>query len=351
MTCRHVAVIGAGGNIGSHLIPHLARLPQLGSMLLVDPDVYKAANLSGQDISLADVGKPKAEVQARRARQINPPLRVLVETAGVEEVPRGRLRGDVILSCVDSRRARQAINEVAWRLGVSWLDAGVLGDQMLARVSGYWPGDQSPCLECAWSEQDYAQLEQEYPCNGGPHEARPTRAPSPLGALAAALLAIECHKVLEGDMSRAVFSRQITIDASSHRLLVTAFRRYSACRFDHRIWSIEPWPLHVNEATAADLLRLGGSVRIAGHHFVRKLTCGNCGAVREVLELERAPRRATRRCPKCGAPSVAMGFDVSERLQGPLPPELASLTLERIGLKAGDIIQAGEKFYELSGAE
>jgi len=349
MKGKHVAVIGAGGNIGSHLIPHLARLPRLGGLLLVDRDVYEAGNLSGQDITLADVGKPKAEVQARRARQINPLLRVSVEAADVEGVPRGRLRSDVILSCVDSRRARQATNEGAWRLGVPWIDAGVLGDQMLARVSGYWPGDESPCLECAWSEQDYAQLEQEYPCNGGPREARPTGAPSSLGALAAALLAIECAKVLEGDTSRTVFASQVTVDAAWHKLLVTSFRRNSACRFDHRTWRIERFPMELEEATVADLLRLGASVRVEGHRFVRRLTCGNCGEQREALELERAPRRVMRRCPKCGAPSAAMGFDASERLENTLAPEWAPLSLGRVGLKAGDIIQIGEKCYELPG--
>ena len=50
-----VAVVGAGGNIGSHLVTHLARLPRVDEVLLVDPDVYQAENLVSQDIVEEDI--------------------------------------------------------------------------------------------------------------------------------------------------------------------------------------------------------------------------------------------------------------------------------------------------------
>ena len=65
---RHVVVVGAGGNIGSHLAPHLVRLPGVGRVTLVDRDRYERGNLPFQDMEAGDVGRPKAEVQAERGR-------------------------------------------------------------------------------------------------------------------------------------------------------------------------------------------------------------------------------------------------------------------------------------------
>ena len=37
---KSVTVIGAGGNVGSHLTPHLVRTPGVGRVTLVDRDRY-----------------------------------------------------------------------------------------------------------------------------------------------------------------------------------------------------------------------------------------------------------------------------------------------------------------------
>jgi molybdopterin/thiamine biosynthesis adenylyltransferase len=142
-----VVVIGAGGNIGSHLVPHLARTPEIGSLTLVDRDAYEARNLANQDMPPRAARRNKAAVQAGRARRLNPRLRVRAVAADVETLPLGALRGDLLLACVDSRRARQRVNQAAWRLGIPWVDAGVLGEGLLARVTGYVPAPDQPCLE------------------------------------------------------------------------------------------------------------------------------------------------------------------------------------------------------------
>src|SRR5439155_23871873 len=130
-------------------------------------------------------------VQARRLRRINPALAVTEIFAAVENVALGLLRGAVLLACLDSRAARRSVNTAVWRLGMPWIDAGVLADGLLARVNVYLPGPDQPCLECAWEERDYEALEQEYPC-AGQGVAPATNAPSALGALAASLQALEC---------------------------------------------------------------------------------------------------------------------------------------------------------------
>lgn len=69
---KYVTVVGAGGNIGSHLLPHLARIPEIGSVTLIDPDRYEADNLYSQAIRTRDMGRPKVAVQTRRLSAINP---------------------------------------------------------------------------------------------------------------------------------------------------------------------------------------------------------------------------------------------------------------------------------------
>lgn len=70
---KSVVIVGAG-NIGSHAVPLIARTPEIGRVTIIDRDRYDETNVRSQDIAPADVGRPKALVQARRARRINPAL-------------------------------------------------------------------------------------------------------------------------------------------------------------------------------------------------------------------------------------------------------------------------------------
>jgi molybdopterin/thiamine biosynthesis adenylyltransferase len=346
---KHVVVIGAGGNIGSHLVPHLARMPEVGRLTLVDRDVYEARNIVNQEMPAGAAFRKKAVVQAARARRINPRAQVRALAEDVETVPLGALRGDLILACLDSRRARQRVNEAAGRLGVPWLDGGVLGKGMLARVTRYAPGGELPCLECSWDDADYAAIEQSYPCEGnGP---APTTAPSSLGALAAALQAIECRKLLTGQGEPLPPGSQLLVDAAHHRQFVTAVRRNPDCRrADHTAWSFEPLP-------GGHTARLGTvlesarrrpwangrlTLRVEGKRFVRAVSCEDCGATRRVLRLAGTLRRREHRCSRCGGRLLVAGFGLTEHLDS---STLTRVELQRrlvgLGLRIGDVLSIG----------
>ena len=47
-----VIIVGLGG-IGSAVVPLVARLPGIASMILIDPDFYAESNLSSQTIHRA----------------------------------------------------------------------------------------------------------------------------------------------------------------------------------------------------------------------------------------------------------------------------------------------------------
>ena len=353
-SAKSIVVVGAGGNIGSHLVPHLARIPGVARVTLIDKDAYEPANLPAQDITPRDVGKRKALVQARKLRQINPRLRVEAIAEPVERVPLGKLRADVMLACLDSRAARQQVNQFAWRLGVPLIDAGVEAGGLLARINVYVSGLESPCLECAWDDRDYRALEQTYPCGGFASTAA-TNAPSSLGALAASLQAIECRKFLLGQMELAAVSKQVLIDAAHHKHYVTAFRRNANCRFSHGVWRIERLNHSIDELTLEQALKLApvngsglATLRVEGKPFVKRLTCSSCGETRSLLRLECSIGRRLACCGKCGGRMIATGFDLIERLGADSASRsVLARSLRRLGLRSGDVFSVGDDENEL----
>ena len=359
---HHVVVVGAGGNIGSHLVPHLARMAAIDHLTLVDPDVYDTTNLAGQDIRPRDVGTKKVVVQARRLREIQPGLRITVRPEPVERVPLGLLQGDMLLACLDSRGARQRVNQATLFLGTPWIDAGVSRDDLLAGITLYYATKGGPCLECCWSDDDYAALDAEYPCSPRGASAAATAAPSSLGALAASLQALECGKRLESDVDAIAPGTRILLNARHHKHVVTSYQRNPACR----IATHTPRPVESPSATTSLTLgeafglahfRLGTvRLRVEGKAFARALTCSRCGARSKVLQLVTDITDVHRRCRRCGSAMSGTGFDTVESIA---LAELTSRTLDRklaaLGLRAGDIVtildQERERHFVLDESE
>lgn len=360
---RSVTVIGAGGTIGSHLVPHLGRMAAVGRITLVDRGRYEETNLITQDIQMRDVGRWKATVQAARLRRIRPDLEVVALARAVEDVPWGRLRADLLLTCLDSRLARQHVNSLAVRLGLPWVDAGVGGGAPLARVTVLLPGADRPCLECPWDERDYALLEQLYPCSSaGWSEAPPTGGSSSLGAYAASIQASVTEWLLAGGEGVPGDSTEVVTDLGAHTSLVSTLYWSPRCRLgDHSAWEVEGLAQGPAELTVADILDLApgplpqgvlASMRLARSPFVTRLVCLGCGGVRRGLRLAVALPRRARRCHTCGGQMTASGFDTVERLNAAtLPARSLRTSLARLGVECGDVVSVGtakvERHFEL----
>ena len=339
-----IVVVGLG-NIGSQFVDHVGRMPGLTRVVLVDRDVYEPANLRTQRITSRELGKPKAEAQSRILRALNPALEVCAVVDDVANVPLGRLRASVIVACLDSLDARLIVNEQAWRLGVPWLDAGIEPTQQLVRVNGYRPATANPCLECALAEADYENLATHHPCQ--PAGANlPTNGSSSLGALAGALLAVECEKILAGDFARSLIGRQVVLDVAHHRHFVTSFRPNPRCRFDHALWQLAPLRGLRPTDTLAELLRVARravhgkanlSLSVAGHPLVRALHCRQCGRGVKCVHLL---GRVARRCPRCHSRDLlAAGFNLTVHLDAFLPPRVLDRSLRSVGLRPGDVVR------------
>lgn len=332
---KRVVVAGIGGNIGSHLAEHLARMPEIRSLSLIDRDYYEPRN---RDNQAGAARGPKATVQARRVRRLNPGLEVTSQMADVERLPLGQFRADLLIGCVDNRRARLHLNQVSRWLGVPWIDAGVLADGGYARVTRFAAEPSGPCLTCGWGPRDYQLVEQRYPCQKGDGIVVPaTGASSALGALAAALLALECQRVLRGD--DAVADRPMDFVVSSDRWQATATRwvRNPTCLSDHAIRPIDPTRIPVG----ADIAEAAGAAKtlaVVGGRFARQFLCRRCGPILGPPRLVRTGE-ASLRCPGCRRPAAVVGFGLEADLDlagiagGPEPTTLGAL-----GCLPGDVV-------------
>ena len=131
---RATRVLVAGcGSIGGAAVVPLVRLG-VERFVLCEPGDYELNNLNRQAADMGDIGQNKAEVQASRARAINPQAELLVEPDGVTEGNVDWLVGttDVVIDGVDVTEpagiaAKRALHQEAWRqrrLVISGLDLG-----------------------------------------------------------------------------------------------------------------------------------------------------------------------------------------------------------------------------------
>lgn len=343
---RNSVVLIGLGNIGSPLVDLLARMGTVDQLTLVDRDIYEERNVGGQAILPEDVGHPKVEVQAERVRRINPSMTVIPIHASVEYVPLGQFRSDVIVACLDSKLARQWVNQIAWRLITPWIDGGVAFDGLLVRVNVYSPGNDQPCLECSWGKRDYQNLEERRPCQAEESNTH-TNAPAYLGSLAGALQAIECDKILSGNMKTAAIGKQVTLAAETHQLHTMTFQRNPNCRFDHQSFRIRPFPC---EPTRLSVRELFGELEaetghandhqlyVDGHSFEREWRCG-CGETKAVLRLAGRTASVERTCAACGGTMEPVGFSAIPFLSdSQLAPNDLEKSLASLGLRSGDVL-------------
>lgn len=349
-----VIVIGAG-NIGSRALELIARMPDVGHIGIFDGDTYDESNLTTQAIAQGDVGQPKALAQSIRLLAIRPDLRVQAFVRRVEDAPLGWLRGSrAILGCVDSLEARRVINQIATRLGIPWIDAGVMADFRLVRISVNIPGEDLPCAECAFSDASYTRLEQRFAC-GGTNATPSSGAPSYLGGMAAALQVAELRKVLDGEFEAG---RELIYDVNNQRAQTTTFRRNPSCRFDHARWDIQPLGRGVTGLSIGELFAAAdaGELRADNALFVTRVGCAACGAQIETVRIRSRANGSTPRCPSCGGRCEPIGYFTFDALRRDAlaPGQLGESAMDA-GFMDGDVLCAGsggrEHYLELGNNE
>lgn len=329
------------GNIGLGLLEHLVRMPDLESLVLVDPDRFTPSNVSGQAAAPGDAGRFKTVVAAERAHSVNPDLKVLTFPERLEEIPLGWYRGRTILSALDSRLARLRLSEIAVGLGAGlWIDMGVRPDGKLARATKVLSdGENAACFCCGWSERDYAAVSEEFSCAG--IRAAPTLAPTYLGAAAGALGAQLLADGQNQECAREALLRHHYLSLESHKAWVTTVPRNPACRRPHQRWPIV-------QLDSLGELRGARACALPGKPFVMTLRCG-CGATRPVTSVASRLPAVERRCA-CGQNMHYGPLDLAENvdLRASLPEaESIEAGLSALGIRDRDVVRLGDRHFEL----
>jgi len=127
-----ITVVGAGGT-GSHVINGLVQLhtamvalghPGGLKITVIDDDTVSESNVGRQAFVWSDIGQPKAEVLVNRLNQafgLN--WTAEVGRIGEGDDSGGIRRTDMVIGCVDNRKARNAITK-GFAAGAYYLDMG-----------------------------------------------------------------------------------------------------------------------------------------------------------------------------------------------------------------------------------
>lgn len=124
---KAVGIVGCGG-LGGYVIEQLARIG-VGRLHLFDPDVFTPSNCNRQLNALqSTLGQSKAEVAARRVRDIHPFCAVRSFVADFRTVSEDEAFAvDVTVDCLDDIQARRDLSVLCNRRAIPLVHGAVSG--------------------------------------------------------------------------------------------------------------------------------------------------------------------------------------------------------------------------------
>ena len=152
-----VLVAGAGA-LGNEVVKNLA-LFGVGHIYVCDFDQIEISNLTRSVLLREEDAYNhayKAEIVAKRAKEINPQIEVTPIVGNLfSEVGFGLYKAvDVIIGCLDSRIARYQLNRLSLRAGKTWIDGSI--ENLTGVVKVYTPGVS--CYECGLSREEFNNI-------------------------------------------------------------------------------------------------------------------------------------------------------------------------------------------------
>jgi molybdopterin/thiamine biosynthesis adenylyltransferase len=290
-------VVAGVGALGNEVAKNLA-LAGTGRLVLCDPDVVSVSNLSRTVLfSDSDVGTPKAAAAAAALRRLAPSVMAEPRVADlVSGIGLGELAdADLVIGCVDTRRARVQLLGRCALAGAALLDGGTSpsGAELRLRVSA-----DEPCFGCTLSVHQRSVSDLPWSCAEPMGGELPEAAAVATTAVAAGWLCAAAFGVIFG----AVPSwRVLSIDIGDGRAGPVAVTRDPSCPLHRPL----PGPVIASaasrESTVAEFLAaLGtGDEAYAWNSFALPVVCHRCGFVPS-LDSELAPSDVLP-CPRCGA--------------------------------------------------
>ncbi len=303
-----VMVVGAGA-LGNEILKQLALLG-VGNIYVVDMDTIEESNLTRAVLFREkDEGQPKAEVAARAVAELNPQVKVQSFVGNVVyDVGEGLFRDmDIVLSSLDNREARVAINQSCWKLNKPFVDGGIEIIQGVARI---FCGPDGPCYECTMNEKDYELLSQRRSCAMlsrddivlGHIPTTPTTA-----SVIAGIQTQEAIKWLHRDREmHLLLGKGFVYDGFSNESYIIEYQRRPDCPAHITLPPIQDLDKSVDRATVGEMLELirGEVSPKAVLEFEREicigLYCPQCDEREPVFRSLGKLTESEGRCPHCG---------------------------------------------------
>jgi adenylyltransferase/sulfurtransferase len=338
LAAARVLVVGAGA-LGNEVIKNLALLG-VGTVHVIDLDNVEPSNLSRSVLFRAeDGGRPKAEVAASRAREINPDV-ALIPMRGdvITDLGLGLYAdADVVIGCLDNREARLWVNRQCWKVGTPWVDSGIQEIQGVVKV--FVPPD-SACYECAMTERDYQLLNLRYSCpllrRDEILEGKVPTAPT-IASMMAALEVQEALKLIHGMPVAA--GTALVFNGVTNQFYSTKLPFRDDC-LSHETYP-EPIELPLgHDRTVVELFaaaepHLEGPLVLAlERDLVVAIDCPRCGWRVEPFRPRTRVSQAEAICPNCQAPGRP---EIVNMVEAGSP--LAAEPLARVGIPAYDIVR------------
>ncbi len=301
-----VMIVGAGA-LGNEVLKNLA-LMGVGNLFIVDFDTIEAANLSRSVLFRAeDNGQSKAEVAARRVKELNPDVHVQYFHGDVNmQLGLGVFRRmDVIIGCLDNREARLSINRFAYRLNKPWVDGAI--QELIGLVRVFVPGEGA-CYECTLTEQARREMSLRYSC---PLLARQNillgKVPTTptISAIVGGLQSQEALKLIHGMPVHA--GQVVHINGMTNDFHTTAYTPDPECA-SHWVYGdiVELPDRQAATTTGAELLRIARDA-LGAHavieldqEIVTQLECHQCETVTDVFKPVSQITYNDGLCPGCG---------------------------------------------------
>jgi molybdopterin/thiamine biosynthesis adenylyltransferase len=344
-----VLVVGCGA-LGNEILKNLALLG-VGRVFAADLDRVERSNLARSILFREeDEGRPKAEVAARRVKEIFPGARVrpFVGNA-ITGIGLGVYAwADVVLAGLDNREARRAANRACQLVGRPYVDGAI---EALAGVARLFEGIDGPCYECTMGEADWRLVEERRSCallgrDGIPERHVPTTPTS--ASVVAGIQCQEAVKRIHGlDTLRGA---GFVFDGLAHESYRVAYTRSPACGAHEAFGEVRPLAggaasTTVDEALAGARSLLGPDavVELPGD-LVTAFRCAPCGKERKVLRRLDLLSTGDSLCGVCGAPMAAEIVSALDGSEG-----LGGTSLADAGLPPFDIVRcrAGERLAGL----
>jgi adenylyltransferase/sulfurtransferase len=251
-----VLVIGCGA-LGNEIIKNLAMLGA-GNIFALDMDNVERSNLTRSVLfRMEDEGKPKAEIAAKRAMEINPDVNVKYFTGNVFKLGLGVFKEmDIVICGLDNREARLFVNQSCYKINKPWIDGAI---EVLSGVARMFVPSNEICYECTMNELDYKLLNKRKSClmlgideiDQGKIPTTPT-----ISSIIAGIQVQEAVKFLHGQ-SDLLIGKGFVFNGVTNDSYIVEYTSKEECPSHYTFKNIKSVDKKFDEVSLSDLMEIG----------------------------------------------------------------------------------------------